>query len=317
MNKKNIMSSMSSYKFPDSLILKDTDKREKYSASKKMDNNLHLGQLKLFTNELVFLLLHCCSDLSEKRKKVIYIGAGPGNHLVILARMFPSIEWHLFDVRFDPELSKIKNVKLFRRYFEEEDIETYRSLREEEIFDLYLISDIRNLSYDSGGWSIEEELKVMEDMELQKKWVLSIKPKYSMLKFRLPFPEKEVIDKIGESVSYLDGIIYKQPWARSKSIETRLVVPHEYKIREWNLRQYEEQMYYHNLTIRRLRYKPILPLFVGKEINKKLTIDENFDSSSTIEALYLYFLRVNGEDYPLEKIYKKMELVLDKTSMYD
>lgn len=315
--KKTAAQSVISYNFPDSLILKDNDKREKYSPSKKMDDNLHLGQLKLFTNELVFVLQHCYSDASEKRKQIVYIGAGPGNHLVILTRMFPTIEWHLFDVRFDPELSKIKNVKLFRRYFDEEDVKNYSSIQEKNVVDLYLISDIRNLSYDSGGWSLEEELKVMEDMELQKNWVQSIKPKFSMLKFRLPFPEKEVIAKVGESVFYLDGIIYKQPWARSKSIETRLVVPCEYKMKKWNLRQYEEQMYYHNLTIRRLKYKSVLPDFIGKEINKKLTIDEKFDSTSTIEALYLYFMRVNGEDYPIEKLLKKIELVLDKTSMYD
>ena len=50
--KKTAAQSVISYNFPDSLILKDNDKREKYSPSKKMDDNLHLGQLKLFTNEL-------------------------------------------------------------------------------------------------------------------------------------------------------------------------------------------------------------------------------------------------------------------------
>lgn len=301
---------MSKYLFPESLYLKDDDPIQRYNPSLKTKDNLHKGQLKLFTNELIFLLFHCFEKPSNNKKIVLYIGAGPGDHLIYLTKMFPDIEWHLFDDHFNPTLKSIENIKLFTHYFSEKDISFYKDIAKNKEYDLYLISDIRNLSFNSKNWHYEEEFKIMEDMEVQKNWVVNIKPKYSMLKFRLPFPEKEIIQKIGTSFVYLDGIVYKQPWAKEKSIETRLVVPYDFKFKHWDIQKYEQQMFYHNVTTRRLKYKFSIPELDDFNVMEKLSLKNNFDSVSLIEALYTYFKFIYDETYPMEKIVEKMNFIL-------
>ena len=58
---------------------------------------------------------------------------------------------------------------------------------------------------------------VMEDMELQKNWVITLKPKVSLLKFRIPL--------FCETYEYLKGELLLQPWAPESTFETRLIVP--------------------------------------------------------------------------------------------
>jgi hypothetical protein len=137
----------------------------------------------------------------------------------------------------------------------------------------------------------------MEDMELQRKWVEAIKPKYSMLKFRLPFPEKEVIELLGENVEYLPGIIYKQPWSRGKSIETRLIVSGDNLVPvKYSLSDYEQQMFYHNSVLRRMDYKfPFSEKLDGIVISKFLTINKRYDSAYIITLLNQYFIRSNPD----------------------
>lgn len=297
------------FNYPDDLRLDmKNHPRMKYDKKISFLKNLHLGQLKLFSNELEFILSYCCDEnLGKKKKLILYIGAGPGNHLVYLAKMFPTFEWHLFDCRFDKKLEDVKNVFLEKRYFDDESLKVYQEMieREGESLDLYFISDIRDLSYNSKNWNVEEELKVLDDMDLQKSWVLALKPKFSMLKFRLPFPEPEVISKLGKTVSYLDGIIYKQPWARGKSIETRLIVSGEdLQDVKYSLSDYEEQMFYHNAVIRQKDYIfPLSDILNGKKISKYLTINTRYDCAYIITLLYQYFNRSKPgiDDKTLEK----------------
>lgn len=289
---------MSDFKYPDDLILHENQPKMTYDGSKTFTKNMHYGQVKLFSNELEFLLSFVFKNdrgKSDKRKIVLYIGAGPGEHIVYLAKMFPTVEWHLFDCRFDPRLEKNKNVYLELRYFRESDVKIFRDFAREPDIDLYLISDIRNLTYDSKSWSFEETMKSWEDMELQRSWVEQIKPVYSMLKFKLPFPEPEVLEKIGESVSYLPGIIYKQPWARGKSVETRLIISSENMVPvEWSLKDFEEQMFYHNAVIRQEEYNfPFSDELDGLVISRDLKLNKRYDTAYIVTLLYQYFLRVD------------------------
>jgi hypothetical protein len=313
---------MISFNYPSDLRLNsDTHQQMKYDKKISFLKNLHLGQLKLFSNELEFILSYCCDENLGKRKKLIlYIGAGPGNHLVYLAKMFPTFEWHLFDCRFDKKLEDVKNIFLEKRYFDDESLKVYQEMmkREGNNLDLYLISDIRDLSYNSKDWNVEEELKVLDDMALQKSWVLSLEPKYSMLKFRLPFPEPEVISRLGETVPYLHGTIYKQPWARGKSIETRLIVPgNDLRDIEYSLSDYEGQMFYHNAVLRQKDYIfPLSDVLNGKKISKYLTINTRYDCAYIITLLYQYFKRSNP-NIDSEKLEKNIVKILNVISDYE
>ena len=106
------------------------------------------------------------------------------------------------------------------------------------------ISDIRQ------PHDLKDEKKVdkivREDMKMQQKWVKIMKPRLSMLKFRLPWND--------EDFPYLDGEIRIQPWAGQTSTETRLVFEGVPKMKMYNCRQYEEQMFFHNVQQRVFLY---------------------------------------------------------------
>jgi hypothetical protein len=79
-----------------------------------------------------------------------------------------------------------------------------------------------------------------------------MKPKISMLKFRLPFTQKTPME-------YLDGDVHLQAWAPHRSSETRLVTDGR-KTRMYDPKIYEDTMYRFNLCTRHQVYKHNVPL---------------------------------------------------------
>ena len=74
--------------------------------------------------------------------------------------------------------------------------------------------------------AIENEVK--NDMIVQQRWVEIMKPRYSILKFRLPWNEEQFL--------YLDGKIVIQPWGPQSSTETRLIINDSLK--KFNLKSF-------------------------------------------------------------------------------
>ena len=184
-------------------------------------------------------------------------------------------------------LDKYKNrVKIFQQFFEDKDAQRYISpdnIPPTKLGDKYrrnkprrilFISDIRIHEIGENideimkiKWSMTEEGKskkeieeaiidketvvdamIMNDMELQKKWLEIIRPEWSMLKMRLPFYQKKV--------KYLDGTIYLQVWEPAgSSSETRLYVDGKNRLRErtYNLADYNDKSFY-ALKITKNRY---------------------------------------------------------------
>lgn len=285
---------------PSSFILDQlTHKKKKYDGNLRLPKNQHFGQLKLFSNELLFILRHVYDSENIRAKKlIVYIGAGPGHHLPLLIKMFPKLEWHLYDSRFVNELRSMKNVTTFERYFEDKDMDKYIKMQKDN--EVYLISDIRDLTYNPKAQNIEEEKKIFFDMDLQKKWVMGIKARFSMVKFRPPFPEKHVIEYLGKNyIEYLPGIIYKQPWAKITSVETRLVIARDQvnETKRYYLEDYESQMFYHNAIMRNCNYRfPLDNLVEGVEFKPGAKVDLRYDFAFTIVCLYNYFLRLGQAD---------------------
>lgn len=155
-------------------------------------------------------------------------------------------------------------------------------------------------------------------MALQKAWVETLKPKYSMLKLRLPFPEPAVIERLGtDKVLYLYGIIYKQPWSRGKSIETRLIIPGD-DIREvyYDLYKYESQLFYHNAILRQKEYTfPLSDILDKKKVSKNLTINRRYDCAFIITLLYQYFHR-SKPDIDTQSLETKIVKILNVISEY-
>lgn len=223
-------------------ILKETIPKRKMKASDKEENYrrrtddsktvLHWGQRKLFLSELEFLSLY-----SKEGDIVIYVGSAPGNHTFFLTLLFPYISKFIL---FDPspfyikETSKVMIINdFFRPKHIKEIIKKYPSNK------LLFISDIRSATSLESEDIIDKKVKF--DMALQMEWVLKLKPRKSMLKFRLPWHEG--------NTKYLDGDIYYQAWGPSTTTETRLITSGK-KLKLYSNKLYERKMFYFNTKTR-------------------------------------------------------------------
>ena len=267
------------------------------------------GQLKNFVSELQFITMYW-DPVKIPKLTVLYIGAGPGHHLVTLIRMFPTINWELYDLQqFAKGLYDLPNVTMYEKYFEPEDFPRY-SMRN----DVFLICDIRNLTYSQGGktrWSWNNEKKALDDMKLQESWVLAIRPMYAYLKFRLPYAEKEVLTRLGKTWEYLDGLVYVQPWIGHTSSETRLIVQRpngkdDYAKKQWDYSKFERQMYYHNSVRRLLRYSSDYKIEYSSD--DRFVLGDYYDSVMTMEILASYLGRVYPDRSKWLKNLKPMAL---------
>ena len=107
----------------------------------------------------------------------------------------------------------------------------------------------------------------------QKKWVKSIRPRGSMLKFRLSW-------KPGKTV-YLSGDVYLPIWGPITTSESRLIVSEDIKEKEYDNTEYEDQMFFFNTHYR-----------VGRSIHnvEGEGIDHCFDCASEVSVLKNYLL---------------------------
>jgi len=102
----------------------------------------HLGQKKLFLTELWFL-----TNYGHLSNTVVYPGAAHGYHIPLLAALFPTHKFYLYDpAYFFKGIESYERIKVFNQYFLEEDAKKL------EYENALLISDIRTLES-------EEELK--------------------------------------------------------------------------------------------------------------------------------------------------------------
>jgi len=229
--------------------------------------SLHWGQLKLFISEVQFLT-HVWANMPDQNvldvplPVVLYIGAGPGNHLPALIGLFPQFVYHFYDPT--PFVNKVEsqNCKYFERLFTEEDVLIYQSLVESGV-DVFLISDVRGSEYRSlkaDEVSIPEANACIEtDMLLQQSWVEKIKPKYASLKFKLPYPSKSLKSSTFE---YLSGVNYLQAYANRTTTETRLFVTRPidkvFTKTLYDIQKYDDSMFYYNHVPRVSTYSQLM-----------------------------------------------------------
>lgn len=205
-----------------------------YQQAKEIIDQFHstkLGQLKLFTSELMFL-----SKFSSPNDLVLYIGSANGFHLLYLVPMFPELKFELWDAsKFTKELYDLPNVKIFNRLFKDSDTKRYENKN-----NILLISDIRNTKVKKGR--LEELVAI--DMNLQKHWSQIIKPKRAFLKFRLSYQYDE-----SKFTKYFTGTIYLQAYM-PLSGESRLCTDNYIEMKEYNDKEYDEKLSYFNFFIR-------------------------------------------------------------------
>ena len=195
-------------------------------------NKVHLGQLKLFYCELLFLSLY--SHLADT---ILYIGAAEGYHTGFMAKLFPDHTFHLYDPRpFD--IPERDNVVLHQQLFTDADMKDYRGQK------LLLITDIRNAEFREHMDKEDQEAAeavILRDLKLQEGWVRGLRPAMSSIKMRLPY--------VPGKTETLDGTAYLQPYGPA-STETRLHVSDPDSSKVWDHQEYDERMAYFNLDMR-------------------------------------------------------------------
>jgi len=265
--------------------------------------DLHLGQLKLFFSELLFLTKH-----GREASLVLYVGAANGYHTGKLADLFPKLRFDLWDASpFDLILRD--NIRIYNFYFDNAWAQFYSQKDEKILF----ICDIRNLAVqeyiskksEKGTESLEKAKReekivsdiVQQDMVYQKRWVQIIQPHYVYLKFRLPSDAKKSV--------YFGGTHYLQPYSFQET-ESRLMT-NQYLDVDYEDDVYDEKMAYFNFKIRPDRKIP--ELYRWRKIFKIYNLKSNWDNCAAlyITDYYLRRYRHIESDYETGKLY--MEIV--------
>lgn len=250
--------------------------------------NMHLGQLKLFFSELLFLALKAKPGFT-----VLYIGAAGGYHIGLLAKFFPELNFDLWDKsRF--EVQPAANIKLTHKYFDNKEAQAYVGHGDNILF----MCDIRNKEV--AVYKSESDIEkiddiVSDDMRMQKEWVQIIKPAWSYLKFRLPYHIK--------ASNYLTGEIYLQPYA-PLSTETRLLTNDYVTEITYDNIEFDNRMAYFNFRTRQE--------YVNNEWDKCL--EENnlrkvWDTLFSLDVTYLYIKNIFGRESKAEACKLFLEVV--------
>lgn len=251
-------------------IINKKSKKLKYSSN--IDNyNCHIGQRKLLFSEIEFIS-YVSKYINIHESLIIYIGASPGMHINILKKIFPDVNFLLYDPL--PINLKFKNnIKIINNFFTDSECETVIKYQK-ELNKKYLIfiTDIRSRE------SEIDNISVWKDMVNQLKWGVLLNADFLSIKFRLPWINEhdntiynldltDIKNKINNyniklenpgDIIYLAGKIYIQIYAHNNSSETRLFVKknnNKYDLKTYNCYKYEEQLLYHNTINKQLKYK--------------------------------------------------------------
>jgi cap2 methyltransferase len=172
-------------------------------TTREKNRLIHNGQRKLLLAEIRFLTEWLPTDFHGQ--VVVYAGAAPGYHIPQLIKLFPTVEWHFFDTRrFN--IPKTDQVHLYQREFTLSDARHFANKN------ILFISDVRSHAQDATDAEIEAAVTYSNTAQLQ--WHVTMQPRRSLLKYRLPFAA-------GKSDT-LAGEVQYQVWAGATSTETRL-----------------------------------------------------------------------------------------------
>jgi len=258
-----------------SVDFNNLDQKTYTRRNDEIKTTVHNGQRKLLLCEYEFL-----AKYSKPGDHIVYLGSSPGTHLLTLIPYFPNLNWVLIDPTNNvfslqkplPAGIDMKRVKIIKSYFTMDiGINLYNQLPNKKVL---IISDIRSLEYgidrenedintlsEAGlndkekyrNMSKEEKTKYLDDivicdMNLQAMGVYLLKPRKSMLKFRLPY--------LPGKTKYFDGTILFQIWAGETSSETRLIITDIPQIIEYDNSTYENILFNFNTVLRVTNYCP-------------------------------------------------------------
>lgn len=252
---------------------------------------MHLGQLKLFFSELLFLTMY-----AKPGYKILYIGAAPGYHTTKLADLFPECQFDLWDPRqFDTESRP--NIKIYQDFFTDVSASSYAISNEQ----ILLMCDLRTMKI--GQYKKHNDIEKMDDlvdddMQMQARWCATIKPIQAYLKFRLPYEIPQI--------KYLTGTIYLQPYTKV-STEARLST-NDYTTKIiYDTKEFEEKLAYHN-AYNRCQFKQSQSQTWSK-IMDQYNLYNNWDNTFALRITHIYLKKIKGISSKKETVKLFLDIV--------
>ena len=222
-----------SHSFPFTRIVSDDYPALPYRERRfELKSVVPWGQRRLLLAEMEFLTAHApLAESSSPSPTVVYVGAAPGAHLSHLARLFPSLAFHLVDPAPFQLPQAAPNVTVHSQLFDDSLALDYCGQG------VLLISDVRSADlFHSTVQAVDAAIE--RDLSDQMRWHELMAPLASMLKWRLPWTEGET--------DYLDGEVRLPVWGSQSTTEGRLWVRGGAGYRRWKHRTFEQQMYHFN-----------------------------------------------------------------------
>jgi hypothetical protein len=201
------------------------------SGLAKLSTTEHWGQRKLFLTEMEFLMNYAGND----KCLVVYAGAAPGSHIIFLSQLFPQLNFVLIDTN-DFSIMGTNEIQILREKFTDSVAKRFCNMDRSILF----ICNVR--TFNPGG---NPDNEFLNDMVDQMEWHKLMKPRASLLNFRLP--------QTPGKLQYLKGCLVIEPWASKRSTECRLIVDKGDKETEYDHYEFENTLlHFHNE--KRIRY---------------------------------------------------------------
>lgn len=212
------------------------------------------GQLKLLLNEIRFLTedveIH---NFINQKFIILYIGSGKGYHIPPLIKLYEkyNIKWILYDPNghcnelYNYRDQNPTKIEINDTYFLDKDIENFIIPSD---YKFLFLSDIRSVEDNKKEPSTHN---LLFDYNIQNNILSKLKPDFSLIKFRMPFPDQW--DK--SQIFYKPvGREYIQAFSPNSSTEFRIFlnsIPTFQKISKNNiLKDYEEKFSWYNNNCR-------------------------------------------------------------------
>lgn len=240
--------------------------------------SVHWEQRKLLISEIAFFT-EFWNPQEIPKPLCVYAGAAPGTHIDLLLAMFPQFTFHLYDPA-EIKTTPSPSVQIFHQYFDDTVAAQYAGRSDVFFVSDVLTADFRQnqhaeltkrgiTQFDAQGKAIGDyriikealaaadvltEAQIWGDMVMQQTWTTIMNPAHAWLKGHFPYAGKA--EGQSETVQYLTSLVFVQPWRGQTSTETRLKPVRDangqYSLQDWNILEYEEWAFYHNVHEREL-----------------------------------------------------------------
>lgn len=198
-------------------------------TSDRIHYEFDIDEFKMCLMNILFL-----SKYSKDNDIILYIGCGENYHIDILCELFPTLEFHLWDIKFIAKYNN-KNIKMFEKKIELSDIELYKSKN------VLLITDLRPLDYIYKDNRTNCKSFAFNSMDYQMKWIKILNPKFMSLRLNIGKDELE----------HINGVIYLSPFSKIK-LDIRIFSKNDDidSLRIYDKQEIENKLNYFNFYIR-------------------------------------------------------------------